>query len=59
MKNIVRALVLVLAVTGVAASTQIASAPANGTVAISRMSALPKPMCPLKDPTGCGIAELR
>lgn len=59
MKNIVRALVLVLATTGVAASSHLSSISDKGNVSVSRMSALPRPLCPLNDPTGCHIGDLR
>jgi hypothetical protein len=55
MKNIVRAFVIVLALTGAAASTQIASASSQTKVAAAKTSAMPTPMCPLNDPDACGI----
>ena len=54
MKHIVRAVVIALALTGAAASTQI-SASAQSKVTVARNSALPVPMCPPDDPNGCGI----
>ena len=55
MKNLVRAFVVVLALTGVAASTQIASASAQTKVTVSKTSAIPVPMCAPDDPDACGI----
>ena len=55
MKYIVRAFVVVLALTGAAASTQIASASAQTKVTASKTSAIPVPMCPPDDPNACGI----
>ena len=55
MKNIVRAFVVVLALTGAAASTQITAASSQTNVAAAKTSAMPTPMCPLDDPNACGI----
>jgi hypothetical protein len=55
MKNIVRAFVVVLALTGAAASTQIASASSQKTVVAAKTSAMPVPMCMPDDPDACGI----
>jgi hypothetical protein len=57
MKYIVRAFVVVLALTGVAASTQIASASAKTNVIAPKVSAIPIPMCPPDDPGACGIDQ--
>lgn len=54
MKNIVRAFVVVLALTGAAASTQISSTSAKTTI-VAKSSAMPTPMCPLNSPNGCNI----
>jgi hypothetical protein len=54
MKNIVRASLLVLALTGVAATTQISAGSSKVTVA--KVNALPIPMCAPDDPNACGIA---
>jgi hypothetical protein len=59
MKNIVRAFVVVLVLTGAAASTQIASASSQTKVAIAKTSAMPIPMCAPDDPNACGIANGR
>jgi hypothetical protein len=58
MKIIVRAFVLALTLTGIAATTQISSASTKTNVAISaRTSALPTPMCPPGDPDACGLGR--
>jgi hypothetical protein len=57
MKHIVRAFVVVLALTG-AVSTSYSSAKtaqASGKSATVKTSAVPVPMCPPDDPNGCGI----
>ncbi len=55
MKHIIRAFVVVLALTGAAASTQIASASAQTKISAAKTSAMPVPMCPPNDPDACGI----
>jgi hypothetical protein len=55
MKYIVRAFVIVLALTGAVASTQIASASAHAKIAISKTSMVPVPTCPPNDPNACGF----
>ena len=55
MKTIVRAFVVVLALTGAAASTRIASASAQTNVTPAKTSAMPVPACPPDDPDACGI----
>jgi hypothetical protein len=57
MKNIVRAFVLVLAITGAAASTQISSASAQTKITVAKTSALPVPTCAPSDPNACGISK--
>jgi hypothetical protein len=57
MKNIIRAFVVVLALTGAAASTQITSASAQTKVSAAKTSAFPIPTCPPDDPNACGIDE--
>ena len=57
MKNLIRAFVLSLVVTGAVASTQTASS-RNTSVVATRNSAMPTPMCPPDDPNACGIAAL-
>jgi hypothetical protein len=55
MKIIVRAFVVVLALTGAAASTQITSASAQTKITVAKSSAMPTPMCAPDDPNACGI----
>ena len=58
MKIIIRAFVVVLALTGAAASTQIANAaPQTTKVTVSKNSAMPIPMCDPNDANACGIAR--
>jgi hypothetical protein len=59
MKNIVRAFVAVLILTGVAATTQTSSASTQNKVAVAKVSMLPVPMCAPDDPNACGIAQGR
>ncbi|MGD0443181.1 MAG: hypothetical protein ABSA39_04525 [Edaphobacter sp.] len=59
MKHIVRAFVVVLVLTGVAATTQTSSASTQNKVTSSRTSMLPVPTCPPDDPNGCGMAQGR
>jgi hypothetical protein len=55
MKNIVRAFVVVLALTGAAATTQTSSASSKTTVIASKVSASPIPMCPPNSPNACNF----
>ena len=55
MKLIVRTFVVVLALTGAAASTQIASASSQTKIAVAKTSAMPVPVCAPDDPDACGI----
>jgi hypothetical protein len=55
MKNLVRAFVLSLVVTGVYASAQINNAAQP--VLSAKVSALPIPSCPPNDPDGCHILD--
>jgi hypothetical protein len=55
MKTIIRAFVVVLALTGAAASTQISSASTQTKVTVAKTSAMPVPMCDPNDPNACGI----
>jgi hypothetical protein len=57
MKTIVRAFVVVLALTGAAASTQVSTTSTHTKVTIAKNSALPVPTCPPSDPNGCGMAN--
>ncbi len=54
MKHIVRAFVVVLVLSGVAATTQTTSASAKSK-AIARTSTLLVPTCPPNDPNACGM----
>ena len=54
MKTIIRAVVLTLVVTGVAASTQISST-STKTAVLTKTSALPTPTCAPDDPNACGL----
>ena len=53
MKNIVRAFVVVLALTGSAAYTQINMH--QSTVLSGKTSSVPTPMCAPNDPSACGM----
>jgi hypothetical protein len=56
MKYIARAIVVVLVLTGAAASTQLSSAsPSKDKIMISRPSMLPVPTCDPNDPNACGF----
>jgi hypothetical protein len=57
MKYIVRAFVLVLAITGAAASTMTpsASAATPSKLAAARVTFVPIPTCPPDDPNACNI----
>jgi hypothetical protein len=57
MKTLIRSFVVVLALTGAAASTQIATASAQTKVSAAKTSAMPIPTCPLNDPNACGITN--
>lgn len=55
MKNIVRAIVVVLALSGAVASTQTPSVSVRNTVKTARASFLPVPICAPNDPNACGM----
>jgi len=59
MKTMIRAFVVTLVVTGVAATTQTSNASTKNKVTISRTSMLPVPTCAPDDPNACGIAQGR
>jgi hypothetical protein len=59
MKTIIRAFVVALVVTGVAATTQTSNAATKNKIARARTSMLPVPTCPPNDPNACGIAQGR
>jgi len=56
MKNIIRAFVVALAVTGFASAAHVSAVAQTNPdkVMIAKSSAFPVPMCPPDDPTGCG-----
>ncbi len=58
MKNIVRAFVIALVLTGSAATAYTAK---SGTVVTNAttVNAIPKPTCPLDDPNNCGLGKNR
>jgi len=59
MKNIVRAFVVVLVLTGAVASTQTSSASTQNKVIVARTNMLPIPSCAPDDPNACGIDKGR
>jgi hypothetical protein len=58
MKNLVRAFVAVLVLTGAIASTK-TSASTQTNVVASRVSVLPIPSCAPDDPNACGMGQGR
>jgi hypothetical protein len=59
MKLAIRTLVVVLALSGAAATTQTSSASTQNKVTSARTSMLPIPTCPPDDPNACGMAQGR
>jgi hypothetical protein len=55
MKLIARAFVVVLVLTGAAATTQTSNASTKDKVVASRTSMLPVPTCAPSDPNACGM----
>jgi hypothetical protein len=55
MKHLVRALAVVLVLTGAVATTQTSSASTQNKVTAARTSMLPVPTCPPDDPNACGM----
>jgi hypothetical protein len=55
MKNLVRAVAVVLVVTGAVGTTQTSSASTQNKVTAVRTSMLPVPTCPPDDPNACGM----
>ena len=55
MKQLVRALVVVLVLTGAVASTQISYASSQNKVVAAKVSCLPVPTCAPDDPNACGM----
>jgi hypothetical protein len=58
MKHIVRAFVVILVLTGAAATTQTSSASSKN-VSVVRTSMLPVPVCAPDDPHACGMGQGR
>ena len=59
MKLAIRTLVVVLALSGAAATTQSSSATTQNKVTATRTSMLPVPVCAPDDPNACGMAQGR
>jgi hypothetical protein len=57
MKNIVRTLVVVLAITGAIATSYANASSAKTSINISKTSAMPVPTCPPDDPSACGMGD--
>jgi hypothetical protein len=57
MKNIIRAFVVVLALSGAAATSLTPSATAQHKVVTARTSMLPVPVCDPSDANACGMGE--
>jgi hypothetical protein len=55
MKLAIRTLVVVLALTGAAATSQTSTASTHNKVTAARVSILPVPTCPPDDPNACGV----
>ena len=55
MKQLVRAFVAVLVLTGAVASTQASFATTHNKVTVAKVSCLPVPTCPPDDPNACGM----
>ena len=58
MKTIVRAVVVALALTGFAASTQITTTTnqTSSKVTMAKVNSAPVPTCPPNDPNACGMS---
>jgi hypothetical protein len=59
MKNIVRAFVAVLVLTGAVATSQTSSASTKNKVTAARTSMLPIPSCDPSDPNACGMGTTK
>jgi hypothetical protein len=59
MKQLVRAFVVALVLTGAVASTQTSSASTQNKVTMAKVSMLPIPSCAPDDPNACGMAQGR
>jgi hypothetical protein len=55
MKNVIRAFVVALTLTGVAASAHTVSAKTTVQVTNPMLASYPVPMCPPNDPNACGL----
>jgi hypothetical protein len=55
MKLFIRTLVVILALTGAAATTQTSSASTQNKFTVARVNVLPVPTCPPDDPNACGM----
>jgi hypothetical protein len=55
MKLLIRAFVVVLVLSGVAATTYANGSSSSAQASIAKTSAWPVPTCPPDDPEGCGI----
>lgn len=55
MKNVIRAFVVALTLTGAVASAHTINASDTATVVTPVLSAYPVPMCPPNDPNACGL----
>jgi hypothetical protein len=55
MKNLVRAIVIALTLTGAVASTYAASPSSSAKASAVKTSAFPVPICPPGDPDACGL----
>jgi hypothetical protein len=55
MKQLVRAFVVALVLTGAVATTQTSSASTHNKVTVAKVSMLPVPTCPPDDPNACGM----
>lgn len=57
MKNLVRAFVIALTLTGAVASAHTPKANTTTEIASVKANALPIPMCPPDDPNTCGLGK--
>jgi hypothetical protein len=59
MKQLIRAFVVVLALTGAVATTQTSYAFSQNKVVAARISCLPIPSCAPNDPNACGMGNTK
>lgn len=57
MKNIVRAFVAVLVLTGSVAYTQVSSSTPRADAILAKVNTMPVPSCPPSDPNACGMGS--